>query len=111
MAEEKHKLEEEIERLARETGRLIREAPPEIQEELREAASAVMREEAREGPSSSAEPTEVEERRSMNPLAAGLGLLVVGAGFAFIIPPVGIALVVAGVVAVVWGAVISLVRQ
>jgi hypothetical protein len=47
----------------------------------------------------------------MNPLAAGLGLLLVGGGLSFIIPPVGIALVGAGIIAVVWGAVISFVRK
>jgi hypothetical protein len=40
------KREEEIERLAREVGRLIRESNPETREELREAAAAIMREEA-----------------------------------------------------------------
>jgi hypothetical protein len=107
MATEQQKREEQIERLARETGRLIREASPEIQEELREAASALLREEAHERQAFVAPET----RRSMNPLAAGLGLVLIGAGLAFIIPPVGLALLVAGIAAVVWGAVISFVRK
>jgi hypothetical protein len=111
MATEQQKREEEIERLARETGRLIREAEPEIQEELREAAAAVMREEAHGSAATTAQPQEPQGRRGMNPLAAGLGLLLVGGGLSFIIPPVGIALVGAGIIAVVWGAVISFVRK
>ena len=46
MVSDQQKREEEIERLAREIGRLIREADPETREELKEAASALMREES-----------------------------------------------------------------
>jgi hypothetical protein len=111
MVTEQQKREEEIERLARETGRLIREAAPEIQEELREAATAIMREEAREGAATAVRPQEPQGRRGMNPLAAGLGLLLIGGGLSFIIPPVGVALLGAGMIAVVWGAVISFMRR
>jgi hypothetical protein len=107
MATEQQKREEEIERLARETGRLIREANPETQEELREAASAIMREEAHEVH----ETTQAERRPAMNPLAAGLGLVVIGAGLAFLFPPVGLGLLVIGVLAIVWGGVISAIRK
>jgi len=107
MATEQQKREEEIERLARETGRLIREANPETREELREAASAIMREEAQEVH----EPAAPEARRSMNPLAAGLGLLVIGAGLAFIMPPVGLGLLVIGALAIIWGAIMSAIRK
>ena len=102
------KREEEIERLAREVGRLIREADPETREELREAAAAIMREEAHEAEEIKTEP---EGRRTANPLAAGLGLLVIGAGLAFIFPPVGLSLVVIGAIAIVWGGVMSAVRK
>jgi hypothetical protein len=101
------KREQEIERLAREAGRLIREASPETQEELREAASAIMREEAHE----IHETAPPERQRAMNPLAAGLGLAMLGAALAFIIPPVGLGLVVVGVLAIVWGVVISWARK
>jgi hypothetical protein len=99
--------EEEIERLAREAGRLIGEADPETREDLREAAFAIMREEAHEV----REITEPETRQAMNPLAAGLGLVVIGAGLTFIMPPVGLGLLVIGTVAIVWGAVISAIRK
>ena len=46
MAQDKIEKEKEIERLAQQTGRLIREADPATQQELREAASAMMREES-----------------------------------------------------------------
>jgi len=82
MASDQQKREQEIERLAREIGSLIREADPEKQEELREAATALMREEAHQTQNQEAEHP--ERRRAMNPMAAGIGLVVIGAGLAFI---------------------------
>lgn len=108
MATAQQKREEEIERLAREAGRLIREADPETREELREAAAAIMREEAYEAEETKAEP---QARRTANPMAAGLGLLVIGAGLAFIFPPVGLSLLVIGALAIVWGGVMSAIRR
>jgi hypothetical protein len=107
MATDQQIREEAIERLARETGRLIGEADPETREELREAASAIMREEAQEVH----ETAEPETHRAMNPLAAGLGLAVIGAGLTFIMPPVGLGLLVIGALAIVWGIVISAIRK
>jgi hypothetical protein len=103
MGSEQAKREEEIERLAREVGQLIQSAEPETQEELREAASALMREEA----NAIREPGQLTRRRPMNPLAAGVGLLVVGAVLVFLIPPVGVTLAFCGLVGILWGAIIT----
>jgi hypothetical protein len=108
MANPQRQIEEEVERLAREAGRLIREASPETREELREAASAIMREEAHQAEGTKTEP---DTRRTSNPLAAGLGLLVIGAGLAFIVPLVGLSLLAIGILAVVWGGIMSATRK
>jgi hypothetical protein len=100
--------EEEIERLATETARLIRDAEPGTQQQLAEAASAIIREESQTRHDTT-QPAAL--RRPMNPLAAGLGLLVVGAGFAFLTPFIGLALIVAGIIAVIWGLIISWARK
>jgi hypothetical protein len=47
----------------------------------------------------------------MNPLAAGLGLLVIGAGLAFIVLLVGLSLRVIGAFAIVWGGIMSAIRR
>jgi hypothetical protein len=47
----------------------------------------------------------------MNPLAAGLGLLVIGTGLAFIVPFVGLSLLVIGIFAIVWGGIMSAIRK
>lgn len=44
-------------------------------------------------------------------MAAGLGLLVIGAGLAFIVPPVGLSLLVIGAIAIVWGGVMTALRR
>jgi Flp pilus assembly protein TadB len=103
---EQVKREQAIERLAREVGQLIRSAEPETQEELREAASALMREEA----SAIREAGQLTRRRPMNPLAAGLGLLVVGASLALVFPPVGLTLILFGIIGIVWGSIITYVK-
>jgi hypothetical protein len=108
MARPQRQIEEEVEKLAREAGRLIREANPETREELREAAYAIMREEAHGVEETK---TETEGRRTSNPLAAGLGLLVIGAGLAFIVPFVGFSLIAIGVLAIAWGAIMSATRK
>ncbi len=101
MAQDKIDREKEIEKLAEETGRRIREADPETQQELREAASAMMREES--SATSSTEATQRRRRRPMNPLAFGILLLVVGVGFFLFFPPIGLFMIVVGLIGVVWG--------
>jgi hypothetical protein len=69
-----------------------------------------MREEAltAETPAPAAEPP---PRRPVNPLAAGLGTLLVGAGLTLLFPFVGIGIMILGAIAVVWGIIISAVRE
>jgi hypothetical protein len=107
MASPQQKREEQIEKLAREVGRLIRDAEPETQEELREVAFALMREEA----SAIREAGQLTRRRPMNPLAAGLGVLVVGAMLAFVFPPVGLTLTLFGFIGIIWGGIITYVKN
>ena len=102
--------EEEIERLAAQTGRLIREAEPASRAELAEAASAILREEALTGQGTDP-PKEPVRRRPVNPLAAGIGILMVGAGLTLLFPLVGIAVMACGAIAIVWGAIMSVTRK
>lgn len=105
-----HEREEEIERLAAQTGRLIREAEPASRAELAEAASAILREEALTGEVPQPPPRPVSQR-PVNPLAAGIGILIVGAGLTLLFPLVGVAVMACGAIAIVWGAIISAVRK
>lgn len=103
--------EEEIEKLASEIGRLIHEADPDNREELAESANALLREEGlRAGtePQANHPSDQLDARRNrINPLAAGIGLMIVGAGLTLLIPFLGIALAAIGAVAVIWGLILS----
>jgi hypothetical protein len=102
--------EEEIERLAAQTGRLIREAEPESRAELAEAASTVLRQEALT-PEAPGQRQEAISRRPANPLAAGIGILMVGTGLTLLFPLIGIAIMACGVIAIIWGAILSVMRN
>jgi len=101
--------EEEIERLAQEIGRLIRGAQAQKREDLKELAYTLIREEMIQ----SGEGEEGREGSSpgpFNPLGAGVLIFILGAGLSFIFGPVGLVLMLAGLMFVVWGALISWVR-
>ncbi len=102
--------EEEIERLAAQTGRLIREADAASRVELADAASAILREEALAGGEPAA-PPQPASRRVVNPLAAGIGIMIVGAGLTVLFPLVGVATMICGAIAIVWGLLISVMRK
>ena len=98
--------EQEIERLAQELGRLIQEADPERRHDLKELAFALIREEfihKAEDTTSAVGSTPAP----FNPLGTGVLVFFLGAGLSFIFGPVGLLLMLCGVVFVVWGALIS----
>ena len=98
--------EQEIERLAQEIGRLIQSAEPQQREDLKELAYTLIREEMFQR----GEGEEKGERAipgPFNPLGTGILILVLGAGLSFVFGPVGLTLMLGGVIFIVWGALIS----
>ncbi len=98
--------EPEIERLAQELGRLIQGADPERRDDLKELAFALIREELihdAEG--------EVQKAGAapgpFNPLGTGVLIFFLGAGLSFVFGPVGLVLMLGGIIFVIWGALIS----
>jgi hypothetical protein len=101
--------EQEIERLAQELGRLIQGADHERREDLKELAFALIREEFihKAGDDSA---TAGAAPAAFNPLGTGVLIFVLGAGMSFIFGPVGLVLMLGGVIFVVWGALISWIK-
>ena len=101
--------EAEIQRLAGEIGRLIRDSDPETREELAHTADILLREEALRPSFVTAgnKPIVDAQQRPLNPLAGGIALILVGAAIALLLPFVGLALAVCGVLTTLWGIVIS----
>ena len=101
--------EQEIERLAQELGRLIQGADPERRHDLKELATALMREEFIH----KAEPAAAVGAASapFNPLGTGVLLFFLGGGLSFIFGPVGLLLMLTGVAFVIWGGLISWLKK
>jgi len=98
--------EQEIERLAQELGRLIQGADADRREDLKELAFALIREELIhkiEGENKTGGSTPAP----FNPLGTGVLIFFLGAGLSFIFGPVGLVLMLGGLIFVVWGALIS----
>jgi hypothetical protein len=98
--------EQEIERLAQELGRLIQGANPERREDLKELAFALIREELIH----TGKVEEIEEGSTpapFNPLGTGVLIFFLGAGLSFVFGPVGLVLMLGGLIFIVWGALIS----
>jgi hypothetical protein len=98
--------EQEIEKAAQELGRLIQGAEPERREDLKELAFTLIREELIhkiEGEDTMGGST----LAPFNPLGTGVLIFFLGAGLSFIFGPVGLALMLGGIIFVVWGALIS----
>ena len=101
--------EEEVERLAQAIGRLIREVEPHEREDLKELAFTLIREETFQGPERE-KATEGAPPAPFNPLGIGALILVLGAGLSFIFGPVGLFLMLGGVIFILWGLIISWVK-
>jgi hypothetical protein len=102
--------EKEIEKLAQELGRLIQGAEPERREDLKELAFALIREEfihRGDEPGAAAGSTP----GPFNPLGTGVLIFVLGGGLSFVFGPVGLALMLGGVIFIVWGGLISWFRR
>src|SRR5215471_13447829 len=94
--------EQEIQRLVRERGQIVRSVDPEKQDDIKEFASTLVDQEfVLTG--GSTRIAERQELRSMNPLGVGLGLLVLGAGLFIFIPAVALVLVSSGLSALAGG--------
>ena len=101
--------EQEIERLAQELGRLIQGAAPERREDLKELAFALIREEfVYVGESDSQEKGSVPA--PFNPLGTGVLIFCLGAGLSFVFGPIGLVLMLGGLIFIVWGALISWIK-
>ena len=98
--------EQEIEALAQEIGRLIQGAEPERREDLKDLAFALIREELIHKP----EPEDSSpdgKPAPFNPMGTGILVFFLGGGLSFIFGPVGLLLMLGGIIFVIWGALIS----
>jgi hypothetical protein len=102
--------EEEVEGLAERIGRLIRAVDPEKREDLKELAFSLIREELIRGE----DPGQGEAAATpapMNPLGIGVLFFGLGAGLSFVFGPIGLALMLGGLIFIVWGAILSWVKK
>lgn len=102
--------DEEIERLAQQIGRLIQSAEPRRREDLKELAYTLIREEMIQG-SDAAQAAEGAPPGPFNPLGAGVLILVLGGGLSFVFGPIGLLLMLGGLIFIVWGALLSWVKR
>lgn len=101
--------EQEVERLAEHIGRLIRTVDPEKREDLKELAFSLIREELIRGE----EPGQGEAASAapMNPLGIGVLFFGLGGGLSFVFGPIGLALMLGGLIFIIWGAILSWVKK
>ena len=94
--------EDEVEQLAQDIGRLIRAVEPQMREDLKELAYTLIREEMNQGPVEVG-VTEGSPVGPFNPFGVGVLILVLGAGLSFIFGPVGLVLMLGGLILIMWG--------
>ncbi|HYT53484.1 MAG TPA: hypothetical protein VEQ38_02135 [Verrucomicrobiae bacterium] len=99
--------EQAVEKLVAEIGSVIRTADPERRGELKELAETLVHEEMSTIAAQAEPAKDYFAQRSVNPLAGGILLTLLGAGFTLIIAPVGVGLMLIGLFLVIWGAIIS----
>ena len=103
--------EQRVETLVSEISGVIRAAEPEKRAGLKDLAETLLHEEistiVEESPSA---PGQASQSR-LNPLAAGLLLVLLGLGFLLFFPLVGMTVAFIGAVLVVWGGAISWFRK
>lgn len=103
--------ERRIEKLVSEISALVHSAEPGKRENLRELAETLLHQEMLDVGEATESSAEAPLRSRSNPLAAGLLLLAAGAGLVFIVPPIGLTLMVLALALIGWGAVISFFRK
>ena len=96
-------IEQEIERLVDGINRAIQAGPADQRRELRSYAASLIEDISTDSSGRTSETSAQGERRPFGLVAAGLALLVIGAGFALMIPPIGLTLVALGVILAIWG--------
>ena len=103
--------EQRVESLVNEISGVIRAAEPEKRAGLKDLAETLLHEEistiVEELPASAGQPSQSR----VNPLAAGLLLVLLGLGFLLFFPPVGMTVAFIGAILVVWGGAISWFRK
>jgi hypothetical protein len=103
--------ERQIEKLIGEISMLVHSAEPGKRDNLKELAQTLLHQEMIDVGEATRPTGEAPVQRRLNPLAAGLLLLAAGAGLVFIVPPVGLTLMVVALVLILWGAIMSWFRK
>jgi len=99
--------EQEIERLVDEISRAIQRSSTDQRHELRSYASSLISDIATESSVQTSQTSAPTERRPFGLVAAGLALLVIGGGFALMLPPIGLTLIALGIVLAIWGGIVG----
>jgi len=105
------KIEEQVERLVTDISRVIQAAEPAKRAGLKELAETLLHEEI-STISEESQAVESQVKRSrVNPLAAGILLILLGLGMFVIVPFIGLTLGLIGLVLAIWGGTMSFFRK